>query len=63
MLNIVDDQNQLQNSTIEIKNYLGQTVYSNAYTPQINLAELSAGVYFLTLKQGHNYKTIKVIKQ
>ncbi|MBL7935003.1 MAG: T9SS type A sorting domain-containing protein, partial [Bacteroidia bacterium] len=63
ILNIVDEQNQLQNSTIEIKNYLGQTVYSNSFTNQINLSNLSNGMYFLTIQDKENIKTMKVVKE
>lgn len=63
ILNVIDDKNQLLNSTIEIKNYLGQTVYSNSFTSQINLSDFSAGIYFLTIRDSYLSKTIKVIKQ
>ena len=63
MINISDDKNQLQNSYIEIKNYLGQTVYSNSFTNQINLSNLSNGMYFLTIRDKFAAKTIKIIKQ
>ncbi|MCC7533458.1 MAG: T9SS type A sorting domain-containing protein, partial [Bacteroidia bacterium] len=41
IINIVDENNQLQNATIQIKNYLGQLVYASAFTSQINLSNLS----------------------
>lgn len=62
-LNIVDENNQLQNATIQIKNYLGQLVFSSPFTSQINLHSLSTGVYFLTIEDKSYTKTIKVIKQ
>lgn len=63
ILNIDDEQNQLQNTTIEIKNYLGQTVYKVPFTNQIDLSSLSAGMYFLTVEDKSNKKTIKIVKQ
>lgn len=63
ILNIIDEQNELQNSTIEIKNYLGQTVYDSPFDSQINLSHLSSGMYFLTLQNGNSFKTVKIVKQ
>jgi hypothetical protein len=63
ILNIIDKQNQFQNSTIEIKNYLGQIVFTTPFASQINLQNLSAGLYFLTIQDKSNSKTVKFIKQ
>jgi hypothetical protein len=63
ILNIVDENNQLQNTTIQIKNNLGQLVYTSPFTSQINLSSLSAGMYFLTVENKGSKKTIKIIKQ
>ncbi len=63
IINITDENNQLQNATIVIKNCLGQTVYSIPFSNQIDLSNLSAGMYFLTVEDKHNKKTIKIIKQ
>lgn len=63
VLNIVDENNQLQNATIQIKNYLGQLVFTTPFTTQINLSDLSAGMYFLTIEDKSNKKTVKIIKQ
>jgi hypothetical protein len=63
ILNIIDKQNQFQNATIEIKNYLGQVVFTTPFTSQINLQNLSAGMYFLTIQDKSNSKTVKFIKQ
>lgn len=63
VINIIDEQNELQNSTIEIKNYLGDVVYSSSFSSQINLSYLSSGMYFLTIHTDHNSKTIKLVKQ
>jgi hypothetical protein len=50
ILNISDEQNELQNSTIEIKNCFGQVVFTTPFTNQINLYNLSTGMYFLTIQ-------------
>lgn len=62
-INIFDESNQLQNATIEITNYLGQNVYSTPYSNQIDLQSLSAGLYFLTVKEKSNKKTFKIVKE
>ena len=62
-LNIVDKDNQLQNATIQIKNYLGQVVFCSPFANQINLQSLSAGMYFLTIQDKENNKTVKIIKE
>jgi hypothetical protein len=63
ILNIVNEHNQLQNSIIEIKNYLGQIVFTTPFTSQINLSNLSVGMYFLSIQDKINSKTVKFIKQ
>lgn len=63
IINIVDENNQLQNATIQIKNNLGQFVYTSSFTSQINLYNLSAGMYFLSIEDKSSKKTIKIIKQ
>ncbi|MBI3519501.1 MAG: T9SS type A sorting domain-containing protein [Bacteroidetes bacterium] len=62
ILNISNEQNQLQNSTIRIKNPLGQTVYSSPFRNQIDISLLSSGIYFLTIEDRSNKKTVKIIK-
>jgi len=62
-INIVDENNQLQNATIQIKNYLGQLVYNSSFTSQIDLRNLSAGMYFFTVEHKNSKKTVKIIKQ
>lgn len=62
-LNIIDKNNQLQNATIHIQNYLGQVVYNAPFNSQINLSNLSAGMYFLNIEDEGIKKTIKIIKQ
>jgi hypothetical protein len=63
ILNITDEQNQFQNSNIDIKNALGQTVLSFPFRPEIDVSQLSTGVYFLQIKTGNkelvNAKFIK----
>ncbi len=49
-LNIVDEQNQLINSTIEITNYLGQCVFSDTFSNQIDVSHFSSGVYTINIK-------------
>ena len=63
IINIVDESNQFQNATLNITDYLGQVVFSSPFNSQINLHSLSAGMYFLTVKDELNNKTIKIIKQ
>lgn len=63
IVNINDEQNQLQNATIQIKNNLGQLVYTSPFASQINLSNLSAGMYFLIIEDKHIKKTMKIIKQ
>jgi PKD repeat protein len=63
IINISAEQNQLQNATIQIKNNLGQLIFSSPFTSQINLSSLSASMYFLTIEDNSIKKTIKIIKQ
>ena len=63
IINIVDENNQLQNATIQIQNYLGQSVFSSSFTSQIDLRSLSAGMYFLTIVDKNSKKTVKIVKE
>ncbi|HRG00572.1 MAG TPA: T9SS type A sorting domain-containing protein [Bacteroidia bacterium] len=63
IINIVDENNQLQNATIEIKDYLGQTVYVAPFSNQINISNLALGMYFLTVQDKENRRTIKAVKE
>lgn len=48
-INIVDEQNELQGSTIEITNSIGQSVMSCSYTQAIDVSELQPGCYFVSI--------------
>ena len=63
ILNINDEQNQFQNAIIEIKNYLGQTVFTAPFSDQINISSISSGIYSLTLQSKDKKKTVKVVKE
>ena len=63
IINIDDEKKQFQNATIEIKNYLGQVVFTTPFASQINLQNFSAGMYFLTVKDKDYEKTVKIIKE
>ncbi|MBK8368168.1 MAG: T9SS type A sorting domain-containing protein [Bacteroidetes bacterium] len=63
VLKIIDKKNQFKNSIIEIENYIGQVVFATPFANQINLADLSQGIYFLTIQNGSITKSIKFIKQ
>jgi hypothetical protein len=62
ILNISDEENALQDATIQIKNYLSQVVYTNSFTNQIDLSHLSSGMYFLTIQNKDLFKTFKIIR-
>ena len=63
IINIVDENNQFQNATIQITNYLGQVVFISPFTNQIDLRSLSSGMYFLTIFNKEKRQTNKFIKQ
>ncbi|MES2760954.1 MAG: T9SS type A sorting domain-containing protein [Bacteroidota bacterium] len=63
VINIIDEHEQLQHSIIEIKNYLGQTVYTSSFVNQINISSLAAGMYFLTVQDKEKKRTVKVVKE
>lgn len=62
ILNIINTQNQFQNATIEIRNYLGQVVFTSLYTSQIALSHFSTGMYFLTIQDKEYKMILKFIK-
>ena len=63
VLNIVDERKQLQNATIEIKNTLGQAILSTPFSKELNISDLSSGIYFLTVQSKEIKKTVKVVKE
>lgn len=64
ILNITDEQNQFQNSTISIKNTLGQTALSFPFQKEIDVSSLPTGVYFLQIKtQDKRLLNAKFIKE
>jgi len=62
ILNITDENIQLQNSSIQIKNNLGQLVFSSPFTSQINLSSISAGMYFLTIQDKECINRLRLLK-
>lgn len=63
LINIVDEQNELQNTTIELRNPLGQTILSIPFSNQIDISNLSSGMYYLTIQDGSHKKIVKVVKE
>ncbi|MFN8117554.1 MAG: T9SS type A sorting domain-containing protein [Bacteroidia bacterium] len=63
ILSITDKNQQLQNATIEIKNTLGQIVYFDVYSHQIDVTHLPAGIYFISLNNKETKRTIKFVKE
>ena len=63
ILNIYDDSINLSSlATIEIINYLGQTIISIPFSNQIDISNLSSGMYYLTIQDNSHKKTVKIIK-
>lgn len=64
ILNITDEQNQFQNSVIEIKNTLGQVIISSSFQKEIDMSCLQSGMYFIEMKDYNgNYYSSKIIKE
>lgn len=63
VLLISDNQNQLQNATVKIKNMMGQIILNKTFSKEINISGLSSGVYFLTIEDKNSKKTIKILKE
>jgi hypothetical protein len=63
VLNIIDKQNQFLNATVEIRNNLGQIVFNSSFDPQIDIANLSEGMYFLIVQDKNNQWIHKIIKE
>lgn len=49
ILNITDEQNELQNASIEINNSIGQTVLQLFFNNNIDVGGLTKGYYFITV--------------
>lgn len=62
-INMIDEQNQLQDATIVIKNYLGKIVFTAPFSSHIDISSLSSGMYFLTVQNKSNKRTVKVVKE
>lgn len=63
VLNINVEQNELQNSTIEIRNPLEQIAISIPFANEIDISSLTSGIYFLTVQNKTSIKSIKIIKE
>lgn len=63
ILNITDEENKLQNATMQISNYIGQVVYTNSFANQIDMSHLSSGMYFVTIQDKTHIKTVKIVKE
>lgn len=62
-LHILDEENTFENSTIEITNYLGQTVLTQAYSHTVDVSILPAGIYTFKINtQGKQSFYSKFIK-
>ncbi len=61
ILNI--EQNQLQSATISIANPLGEIVLTQNFVSQIDLSNLASGMYYITVQNGNDKRTMKVVKQ
>jgi hypothetical protein len=51
------------NYQIEIKNSIGQLIINDQNKNKIDISNLINGIYFISVKQGHNYSYLKFIKQ
>lgn len=63
-LNILGNQNQFENSQLELVNYLGQTVLKVEFTNTIDVSQLAQGIYTLKIisKENQNYYS-KFVKE
>lgn len=60
---ITDEQNELQGSTVEISNGIGQVVLKQDYAQQLDVSGLSPGCYFLSIRAPGRQHHAKFIKQ
>ena len=51
------------NYTLDIRNYLGQLILKASNQNQIDISQLTNGIYFITIQQGQRTTTTKFIKQ
>lgn len=63
ILNLPVEQCGFQNSSVEITNTMGKVVLNTKFDNQINIADLAAGIYFLTIQNDTGRKTTKIIKE
>jgi hypothetical protein len=64
ILNISDEQNELQNSTVEITNSLGQNVVKVLFNNSIDVSSIQTGCYFITIStQDQKVLRFKFIKE
>lgn len=63
VINIKINDRVQTNATIEFKNALGQLVKAVELSNQVDLSDLSNGLYFLVIKNGTYNRTFKIIKQ
>lgn len=63
IINLEDENNKFQSSFITIRNVLGQIVFYTRFYSQLNISNLSEGIYYLTIQDSSNKKTVKLIKQ
>ena len=63
IINIKDGQNQFQNATIIVTNTLGQVLSSVPFISQIDISQLSLGMYYLTIQNTSNKKVVKIVKE
>jgi hypothetical protein len=62
-VNILNIKGLLPNTTFRIININGSDVLTGTATNKIDVSQLQTGVYFITLINQQNHKTLKFIKQ
>ncbi len=64
ILQIFAEENEFQNSEIEITNYLGQTIFKTPFTNSIDVSKISQGIYTLKIitKDNRNFYS-KFVKE
>lgn len=51
------------NYSLDIRNFLGQVILKSSNQNQIDISQLTNGIYFIIIRQGQQTKTAKFIKQ